>query len=109
MDGNVYLLATNGTDNCKDIIYSRDTSLRIKVFCPSEETFVANPGELQLYGFAGGRLYAFETVDLSAEDAIDVVSAIKWYAAYIGSPQMEILPEYPRHSPRAGRLYRDHN
>lgn len=107
MDGNVYLLATDAHGNCRDVIHSRDTSLRIKVFCPSEQDFTPNSNELQLYGYANGRLYAFETVNLLAEDAIDVVGAIKWYAAYIGSPQMEILPEDPRQQRGAAAFYRD--
>jgi hypothetical protein len=31
-----------------------------------------------------------------AEDALDVVGAIQWYAEYIEFPGMEILPDDPR-------------
>ena len=38
----------------------------------------------------------FETININAEDALDVVGAIQWYADYIEFPDMEILPEDPR-------------
>jgi hypothetical protein len=93
---NVYLLATDPNNPCRDIIYSRDTHLKIRVFCPVIEPFSPNMDELQLYGYAGGKLYAFETMNIIAEDALDVVGAIQWYAEYIKFPDMEILPDDPR-------------
>ena len=60
------------------------------------EEFTPDNDELQLYGYANLKLYAFETINIAAEDALDVVSAIQWYAGYIDFPQMEILPEDPR-------------
>jgi len=86
MDHNVYLLATDPKNACRDVIHSRDTALKIKVFCLSEEKFSANDNEI----------YAFETINIVAEDALDVVGAIQWYADYIGVPDMEILPDDPR-------------
>ena len=53
--------------------------------------------EIQLYGYASNKLYAFETINLKPDDAIDVVGAIQWYAEYIDCPKMEILAEDPRH------------
>jgi len=96
MDHNVYLLATDQKNPCRDVIHSRDTSLRVKVFCLDTEDFIADSNELQLYGYADKKLYAFETIQIAAEDALDVVSAICWYTEYIGCPKMEILPEDPR-------------
>ena len=96
MDGNIYLLATDPKNICRDVIHSRDTSLKIRVYCLGDEHFDANDSEIQLYGYAGEALYAFETIDIKAEDALDVVSAICWYAAYIDHPGMEILPDDPR-------------
>ncbi len=96
MDYNVYLLATDPNDPCRDVIHSRDTSLKIRVFCLSEERFSANESEIQLYGYAQDKLYAFETINITADDALDVVGAIQWYADYIDFPEMEILPEDPR-------------
>lgn len=103
MDHNVYLLVTDPRNPCRDVIHSRDTRLKVKVFCLDEERFSADDNEIQLYGYADHKLYAFETIDVDAEDALDLVSAIQWYANYIGDPEMEILPEDPR--PRA--QYRD--
>lgn len=96
MDHNVYLLATDPKNPCRDVIHSRDTGLKIRVFCLSDERFTPHEGEIQLYGYANDKLYAFETINIVAEDALDVVSAIQWYADYAGEPDMEILPEDPR-------------
>jgi hypothetical protein len=103
MDYNVYLLATDPQNPCRDVIHSRDTRLKVKVFCLDEERFSPDDNEIQLYGYAEHKLYAFETIDVDAEDALDLVGAIQWYANYIEYPEMEILPEDPR--PRA--QYRD--
>jgi hypothetical protein len=96
MDYNVYLLATDPNNPCRDVIHSRDTNLKIRVFCLDQEQFNPNNNEIQLYGFANDKLFAFETINILAEDALDVVDAIQWYAGYINCPQMEILPEDPR-------------
>ncbi|MCJ8208525.1 hypothetical protein MUY27_02310 [Mucilaginibacter sp. RS28] len=97
MDHNVYLLATDPKDPCRDVIHSRDTDLKVKVFCLTDENFVPDINEIQLYGYANNKLYAFETIRITPEDALDVVSAIQWYANYVECPDMEILPEDPRH------------
>lgn len=97
MEHNVYLLATDPGNPCRDVIHSRDTNLKIRVYCLNEDNFTASDNEIQLYGYAHNKLYAFETININAEDALDVVSAIQWYADYIDYPQMEILPEDPRH------------
>jgi len=96
MDYNVYLLATDPHDACKDVIHSRDTNLKIRVFCLDNEEFDPNNSEIQLYGYADNKLYAFETINILADDALDVVGAIQWYAEYIDCPLMEILPDDPR-------------
>lgn len=96
MDHNVYLLATDPKDPCRDVIHSRDTDLKVKVFCLTDENFQPDVNEIQLYGFAKDKLYAFETINITPEDALDVVSAIQWYANYVKYPEMEILPEDPR-------------
>ncbi|MDB5156094.1 MAG: hypothetical protein JWR50_801 [Mucilaginibacter sp.] len=96
MEYNVYLLATDPNNACRDVIHSRDTDLKIRVYCLNEDSFQPNPNEIQLFGYAHSKLYAFETIDISSEDALDVVGAIQWYADYIEYPDMEILPEDPR-------------
>ena len=96
MDYNIYLLATDPNNPCRDVIHSRDTHLKIRVFCITEESFSPDSNEIQLYGYAENKLYAFETINIIAEDALDVVSAIQWYAEYIDCPEMEILPDDPR-------------
>ena len=96
MDYNIYLLATDPNNPCSDVIHSRDTNLKVRVFCLNNEEFCPDDKEIQLYGYANNLLYVFETINIAAEDAVDVVGAIQWYAGYIGYSQMEILPEDPR-------------
>jgi hypothetical protein len=96
MKDNVYLLVTDPNNPCRDVIRSRDTGLRIYVYCLDKEKFTPNPDEIQLYGDDHGELRAFETAGITADDALDVASAIRWYADYLDYPQMEILAEDPR-------------
>jgi hypothetical protein len=96
MDYNVYLLATDPNNPCRDVIHSRDTTLKIRVFCLDKEQFSPDNNEIQLYGYANEKLFAFETIHILADDALDVVGAIQWYAEYIDYPEMEILPDDPR-------------
>jgi len=96
MDDNVYLLLTDPNDTFGDVIYSRDTDLKIGVYNLAKGGFILNPDEIQLYGYYQDTLLAFETIDISAEDALDMILAIKWYAEYLGCPDMEILPDDPR-------------
>jgi len=96
MEHNVFLLATDPHDPCRDVIHSRDTTLKVKVFCVTDENYTPDPNEIQLFGYANKKLYAFETINITPDDALDVISAIEWYAEYIDYPNMEILPEDPR-------------
>jgi hypothetical protein len=96
MEHNVFLLATDPRDPCRDVIHSRDTTLKVKVFCVTDENYTPDPNEIQLFGYAHKKLYAFETINITPDDALDVISAIEWYAEYIDYPNMEILPEDPR-------------
>jgi hypothetical protein len=97
MEHNVYLLATDPNDPCRDVIHSRDTNLKVKVYCLNEDKFHPNANEIQLFGYAKDKLYAFETINVTPEDALDVIGAIQWYSDYIEYPDMEILPDDPRH------------
>lgn len=101
MDHNVYLLLTDPRNPCRDVIHSRDTDLRMNVFCIDEEPFTPDPNEIQLYAYADNKLYAFETINVTPDDALDVIDAIQWYAGYLDNPDMEILPEDPRIGRRA--------
>ena len=96
MDHNVYLLATDPKNPCRDVIHSRDTDLKVSVICLDNDTFSPEPSEIQLFGYANGKLYAFETIGVLSDDALDVVEAVQWYATYIKNPDMEILPKDPR-------------
>lgn len=96
MEHHVYLLVTDSQDPDRDVIHSRDTGLKVRVFDLEKTSFQPDSSEIQLFAYANGTLLGFETINVTADDALDVLEAIKWYARYIGSPQMEILPEDPR-------------
>jgi hypothetical protein len=97
MNGNIYMLLTSSSQLSAEIIYSRDTDLKVKVYNLSEVGFTANDNEIQLYAYHNQDLLAFETIDITPEDAMDVILAIKWYAEYLEYHDMEILPDDPRH------------
>jgi hypothetical protein len=94
MSDEVYLLLT-GSDGSPDIIFSRNTELKIKVFCLNGIKYEAEANEIQLYGYIKDALMVFETVNIQADDALDMIHAIRWYANYMGYPEMEILPDDP--------------
>lgn len=96
MEHHVYLLVTDSQDPEKDVIHSRDTGLKVRVFDLEKVNYQPNNSEIQLFAYANGTLLGFETINVTADDALDVLEAIKWYARYIEYPQMEILPEDPR-------------
>ena len=96
MNRNVFLLATDPNNLCRDVIHSRDTGLKLRVFCLDKESFHPNSSEIQLYGIANGKWFAFETIAVTSDDALDVVEAIQWYAGYINCPEMDIVPDDPR-------------
>jgi len=97
MSGNVYMLLTSSSQVSAEIIYSRDTALKVRVYNLSQVNFTANDSEIQLYAYYSNDLLAFETIDITPEDAMDVILAIKWYAQYLEYADMEILPDDPRH------------
>jgi len=96
MGNNVFLLATDPKRPNRDVIHARDSGLRIRVYCLEDEPFHADSNEIQLYGDTGDSTYAFETIGIASEDALDIVDAIQWYAGYIEHPDMDIAPEDPR-------------
>jgi len=96
MNGNVYLLSVGSDPLSPDIIYSRDSELKLSVYRVEDIHFVADESEIQLYGYLNNHLLAFETIDVEPEDALEVITAIRWYSGYMGSPKMEILPDDPR-------------
>lgn len=96
MSGNVYLLMFGADTMSPDIIYSRNSALKIAVYFVDSVPFIAHENEIQLYGYLGDGLLVFETVNISPDDALEVLSAIKWYTNYIGHPEIEILPDDPR-------------
>jgi hypothetical protein len=96
MSADVYLLLTGANQQSPDVIYSRNSGLRIRVCRPDEMDYKQQVNEIQLYSYCNNQLLIFETIDIAAEDALDMIPAIRWYANYIGFPEMEILPDDPR-------------
>ncbi len=96
MDGRVYLLMVGPNVVKPDIIYSRDSELKIAVYNVCQHHYIPHTDEIQLYGYLNDNLLVFETIDIEPEDALEMLTAIKWYTNYIGVPHMEILPDDPR-------------
>ncbi len=96
MSSNVYLLATDPHNPCRDVIHSRQSGLRLKVFCLDDEPFHPDSTEIQLYGRGGGSMFAFESIDVTSEKAQEIVGAIQWYASYIRCPELAISADDPR-------------
>jgi len=96
MENDIFLLVKDVENICRDMIFHRDGTLRVGVFCPDEESFEPKPNELQFYGDNNGELLAFETRGYDMEEPGLIIEAIRWYANYLGNPEMEILAENPR-------------
>jgi len=96
MSQGAFLLSIDPNNSNSNIIYARGSGLRLQVFCLDTEPFDPNEGEIQLYGTAGGRMYAFESIGITSDDTADVVEAIQWYTRYIGLPEMYVTVEDPR-------------
>jgi hypothetical protein len=96
MSANVYLLVVGSNRMSPDVIYSRDTELKIAVYYADSMPYTIAEDEIQLYGYLDESLLIFETIDISPDEALEVLSAIKWYTNYIGHSEIEILPDDPR-------------
>jgi hypothetical protein len=93
MENPIFLLAKDPDNECRDMIFHRDGTLRIRVYCLNNRQRESNPDELQLFANNKGEKLLFETVDYHPEDPGLVIEAIRWYAKYIGNPEMEIEAE----------------
>jgi len=93
MENPVFLLAKDPQNECRDLIFHRDSNLRVKVICLDHEEFEENLNELQLFADNNGERLLFETVDYYPEEPGIIIEAIRWYANYIGNPKMEIEAE----------------
>ncbi|HXH98766.1 MAG TPA: hypothetical protein VNI52_00745 [Sphingobacteriaceae bacterium] len=96
MGSDVFLLLKDPDNPCRDIIYHRDGTLRIRVFCLSGENFNLDPEEIQFFADDNGEMLAFETASYHGEDPGLIIEAIRWYASYIQNPDLEILADDPR-------------
>ena len=95
MENPVFLLAKDPQNECRDLIFHRDSNLRVKVICLDDQEFEENQNELQLFADNNGERLLFETVEYYPEDPGIIIEAIRWYANYIGNPEMEIEAEVP--------------
>ena len=94
MENSIFLLAKDSDDNgCHDLIFHRDGTLRVKVICLSKKKLNLNQEEIQFFATNEGVELMFETIDYNEEDPGLVIDAIRWYANYIGNPEMEIEAE----------------
>lgn len=96
MENDIFLLVKDVENICRDMIFQRDGTLRICIFCIDEDNFEPKVTELQFYGDNNGELLAFETRGYDMEEPGLIIEAIRWYTNYLGNPEMEILAEDPR-------------
>jgi hypothetical protein len=96
MKNDIFLLAKDVENASRDMIFHRDGTLRVCVFRLNEENFKPKPNELQFYADNNGEFLAFETSGYDMEEPGLIIQAIRWYANYMGDPEMEILAEDPR-------------
>jgi hypothetical protein len=78
------------------MIHARASGMKLRVFCLDTEPFDPDGNEIQLYGRGGGNMYAFESVDITLDTALEIVDAILWYASYIECPELSVTAEDPR-------------
>jgi len=79
MENERYIVLSGVDNSCLEMIQSKVTDIKIKVYKQKQDTFSPNPNELQLYAENKDTTLIFETVDLSVKKGIDVFTAIKWY------------------------------
>ena len=65
-------------------------SLCVNIYNLSHHEFHAKPGELQFFSWYQGDYIAFETENWAKKKLHLVTAAIRWYAAYIGCPDLDI-------------------
>ncbi|WP_026898699.1 hypothetical protein [Daejeonella oryzae] len=93
MENEIFLVAKDPENECRDLIFHRDGTLRIKVVCLNENQYVLKPDEIQFYALNNGEELLFETINYNYEEPGLIIEAIRWYAKYIGNPEMEIESE----------------
>lgn len=93
MESPIFLLAQDPEGTSREIIFHRDSDLRIKVIFADDTDWTVNPDEMQLYADNKGERLAFETIDFRPDEPGLVIEAIRWYAHYIGNPELEIEAE----------------
>lgn len=79
----------------RDLIYDQGGSLRVQVFRRRREEFKPVPSEIHFYGDYFGEELAFETIGYKGEEEQAVEGLIRWYAQWIGFPQMQLFREPP--------------
>jgi hypothetical protein len=93
MEKPIFLLVKDQENECRELIFHRDSELKIKVIGEESQGWQLNPNELQLYADNNGERLIFETVDFQPDEPGLVIEGIRWYAQYIGNPELEIEAE----------------
>jgi hypothetical protein len=79
----------------RDLIYDQGGSLRVQVFKRQTELFTPSKSEIHFYGDYYGEELAFETIGYHGEDEEAVEGLIRWYARWIGFPDMRLYKSPP--------------
>jgi hypothetical protein len=96
MENSNFLMAKDPENDCRDLIFHRDSDFRMRVICADTEEWVTKPHEVQLFADNHGERLLFETVGYDSDEPALIIEAIQWYANYIGNPELEIEAEVPR-------------
>lgn len=79
MESENYKVLRGDDSSCLEIIQSKVTDIKIKVYNSQQASFLPDPNEIQMYAEDNNTRLIFETMDLSVTKGIDVFNAIKWY------------------------------
>jgi hypothetical protein len=86
-----YMVLSPADNTCSEVILSKTTDIKIKVYRLQHQSFTPNPKEIQLYSEYHGQPLAFETEGLSSKNGFDIFMAVKWYARQqLDCPEMLI-------------------
>ncbi|MEO8795391.1 MAG: hypothetical protein ABI390_07965 [Daejeonella sp.] len=104
MEHSIFLLAKDPENDCHDLIFHRDGDLRVRVICVGDVEYKINPDELQFFAKNDGTELMFETIKYDFDDPGLIIEAIRWYANYIGNPNLEIEAEFENHQLHKGNV-----
>lgn len=91
MDNNeAYSVLRFPEENNSVKIFNRISDITVRVVEQEATVPEFMDGEIHFFGECKGRFWVFETVNYDGQGLDLVKDAIRWYAEYIGMPEMQI-------------------